>query len=215
MQYAVGEEVKINDGPFANLNGRIDEIDPDAGQAQDFRLHFRPVHAGRARILAGAAHHRVTRQRALRTDTSLVTTMAKKIQGYIRLQLPAGAANPAPPVGPALGAQGVNIMAFCKEFNAKTKDQNGMILPVIITVYADKSFTFILKSPPASVLLKKAANIASGSAKPNQDKVGKVTRKQLLEIYRLKQKDLNANNDEAGIRIIAGTARNMGIEVVD
>jgi large subunit ribosomal protein L11 len=141
--------------------------------------------------------------------------MAKKIQGYIRLQLPAGAANPAPPVGPALGAQGVNIMAFCKEFNAKTKDQNGMILPVIITVFADKSFSFILKSPPASILLKKAANIASGSARPNQDKVGKVTRKQLLEIYRLKQKDLNANSDEAGIRIIAGTARNMGIEVVD
>jgi large subunit ribosomal protein L11 len=141
--------------------------------------------------------------------------MAKKIQGYIRLQLPAGAANPAPPVGPALGAQGVNIMAFCKEFNAKTKDQNGMILPVIITVFSDKSFTFILKSPPASVLLKKAANIASGSARPNQDKVGKVTRKQLLEIYRLKQKDLNANSDEAGMRIIAGTARNMGIEVVD
>jgi large subunit ribosomal protein L11 len=141
--------------------------------------------------------------------------MAKKIQGYIRLQLPAGAANPAPPVGPALGAQGVNIMAFCKEFNAKTKDQNGMILPVIITVFSDKSFSFILKSPPASILLKKAANIASGSARPNQDKVGKVNRKQLLEIYRLKQKDLNAKSDEAGIRIIAGTARNMGIEVVD
>ncbi len=141
--------------------------------------------------------------------------MAKKIQGYIRLQLPAGAANPAPPVGPALGAQGVNIMAFCKEFNAKTKDQNGMILPVIITVFADKSFTFILKSPPASVLLKKAANIASGSGKPNQEKVGKVSRKQLLEIYKIKQKDLNAKSDEAGIRIIAGTARNMGIEVVD
>jgi large subunit ribosomal protein L11 len=141
--------------------------------------------------------------------------MAKKIQGYIRLQLPAGAANPAPPVGPALGAQGVNIMAFCKDFNAKTKDQAGMILPVIITVFADKSFTYILKSPPASVLLKKAANIASGSAKPNQDKVGKVTRKQLAEIYRLKAKDLNAKTEEAGIRIIAGTARNMGIEVVD
>ena len=141
--------------------------------------------------------------------------MAKKIQGYIRLQLPAGAANPAPPVGPALGAQGVNIMAFCKEFNAKTKDQNGMILPVVITVYADKSFSFILKSPPASVLLKKAANIASDSPRPNQDKVGKVNKKQLLEIYRIKHKDLNAKDDEAGIRIIAGTARNMGIEVVD
>lgn len=141
--------------------------------------------------------------------------MAKKIQGYIRLQLPAGAANPAPPVGPALGAQGVNIMAFCKEFNAKTKDQNGMILPVVITVYSDKSFTFILKSPPASVLLKKAANIASGSGKPNVDKVGKVNKKQLLEIYNIKKNDLNANSPEAGIKIIAGTARNMGIEVVD
>ncbi len=141
--------------------------------------------------------------------------MAKKITGYIKLQLPAGAANPAPPVGPALGAHGVNIMAFCKDFNAKTKDQAGMVLPTIITVYADKTFSFILKSPPASVLLKKAANIASGSAKPNQDKVGKVNRKQLAEIYRLKAKDLNAKNEEAGIRIIAGTARNMGIEVVD
>ncbi|MBP6863940.1 MAG: 50S ribosomal protein L11 [Candidatus Didemnitutus sp.] len=141
--------------------------------------------------------------------------MAKKIQGYVRLQLPAGAANPAPPVGPALGAQGVNIMAFCKEFNAKTKDQNGMIIPVVITVYADKSFTFILKSPPASVLLKKAAGVASGSAKPNQDKVGKVTRKQILEIIKLKKNDLNANSEDAAVRMIAGTAKNMGIEVVD
>ena len=141
--------------------------------------------------------------------------MAKKISGYIRLQLPAGAANPSPPVGPALGAKGVNIMAFCKEFNAKTKDQNGMILPVVITVYSDKSFTFILKSPPAAVLLKKAANIASGSAKPNLDKVGKVTRKQLAEIYEIKKADMNAKSVESGVKIIAGTARNMGLEVVD
>ncbi|HLO65309.1 MAG TPA: 50S ribosomal protein L11 [Azonexus sp.] len=141
--------------------------------------------------------------------------MAKKIQGYVRLQLPAGAANPAPPVGPALGAQGVNIMAFCKEFNAKTKDQNGMIIPVVITVFSDKSFTFICKSPPASVLLKKAAGVASGSAKPNQDKVGKVTKKQILEIIKIKKADLNAGSDEAAIRMIAGTAKNMGIEVVD
>ena len=141
--------------------------------------------------------------------------MAKKIQGYVRLQLPAGAANPAPPVGPALGAQGVNIMGFCKEFNAKTKDQNGMIIPVVITVFSDKSFTFICKSPPASVLLKKAAGIATGSAKPNMDKVGKVTKKQIIEIIKLKKADLNANSEEAAIRMIAGTARNMGIEVVD
>lgn len=141
--------------------------------------------------------------------------MAKKIQGYVRLQLPAGAANPAPPVGPALGAQGVNIMAFCKDFNARTKDQNGMIIPVVITVFTDKSFTFILKSPPASVLLKKAAGVASGSAKPNQDKVGKVTRKQILEIIKLKKNDLNAGSEDAAVRMIAGTAKNMGIEVVD
>ena len=141
--------------------------------------------------------------------------MAKKVQGIIRLQLPAGAANPAPPVGPALGAQGVNIMAFCKDFNAKTKDQNGLILPVVITVYSDKSFTYILKSPPASVLLKKACNIASGSGKPNKDKVGKVTKKQLLEIAKMKQKDINATSEAAMINVIAGTARSMGIDVVD
>ena len=139
--------------------------------------------------------------------------MAKKIQGYIRLQVPAGAANPAPPVGPALGAQGVNIMAFCKDFNARTKDQNGMILPVVITVFSDKSFTFSLKSPPASVLLKKAANIASGSAKPNQDKVGKVTMAQVDEIVRLKLADLNARDAEHARRMVEGTARSMGITV--
>ncbi len=141
--------------------------------------------------------------------------MAKKISGYIRLQLPAGAANPAPPVGPALGAQGVNIMAFCKDFNARTKEQAGLILPVVITVYADKSFSFILKSPPAAVLLKKAAGLAKGSGVPNRDKVGKVTRKQLLEIAETKKKDLNSRHDDAAIEIIAGTARSMGIEVID
>lgn len=129
------------------------------------------------------------------------------------MQLPAGAANPSPPVGPALGAHGVNIMGFCKEYNAKTQDQAGMILPVVITVYADRSFTFILKSPPASVLLKKAAGVAKGSANPNRDKVGKVTKAQLLEIVKIKKDDLNASDDEAACRIIAGTARSIGIEV--
>ena len=141
--------------------------------------------------------------------------MAKRVTGEIRLQLPAGAANPAPPVGPALGAAGVNIMAFCKEDNAKTKDQAGMILPVVITVYHDHTFSFILKSPPAAVLLKKAAGIAKGSGVPNREKVGKVTHKQLLEIARIKKKDLNSRDDEAAARIIAGTARNMGIEVIN
>jgi large subunit ribosomal protein L11 len=139
--------------------------------------------------------------------------MAKKITGQIKLQIPAGQANPAPPVGPALGQHGVNIMAFCKEFNARTKDQTGMIVPVVITVYQDKSFNFITKSPPASMLLKKAAGIASGSKTPNKEKVGKVTRKQVMEIVKIKKDDLNATDEEAAFRIIAGTARSMGIEV--
>ena len=139
--------------------------------------------------------------------------MAKKVVGQVKLQIPAGQANPAPPVGPALGQQGVNIMAFCKEFNAATKEQAGLVIPVVITVYQDKSFTFITKSPPASVLLKKAAGIASGSKTPNKDKVGKVTRKQVLDIVKMKMKDLNATNEEAAFRVVAGTARSMGIEI--
>lgn len=139
--------------------------------------------------------------------------MAKKVTGTIRLQLAAGAANPAPPVGPALGAAGVNIMAFCKEYNAKTKDKAGSILPVVITVYQDKSFTFVLKSPPASALLKKAAGLAKGSGVPNRDKVGKVTHAQLLEIVEIKKDDLNVSDPETATRIIAGTARSMGIEI--
>lgn len=141
--------------------------------------------------------------------------MAKKVTGQIRLQIPAGSANPAPPIGPALGAQGVNIMGFCKEFNAKTKDQAGLVLPVVITVYADRSFTFILKSPPAPVLLKKAAGLAKGSGVPNKEKVGKVTRKQILEIVETKKNDLNASDPERAALMIEGTARSMGIEVID
>ena len=140
--------------------------------------------------------------------------MAKKVTGIIKLQIPAGQANPAPPVGPALGQQGVNIMGFCKEFNAATKSEAGMVIPVVITVYADKSFTFITKSPPASVLLKKAAGIATGSKAPNKEKVGKVTRKQVMDIVKIKLKDLNATNEEAAFRVVAGTARSMGIDVV-
>ena len=139
--------------------------------------------------------------------------MAKKITGIVKLQIPAGQANPAPPVGPALGQQGVNIMAFCKEFNAATQKEAGMVIPVVITVYQDKSFTFITKSPPASSLLKKAAGIAKGSGVPNRDKVGKVTRKQLMEIVKLKAKDMNASDEDHAVRMVAGTARSMGIEV--
>ena len=139
--------------------------------------------------------------------------MAKEIVGQIKLQIPAGQANPAPPVGPALGQQGVNIMAFCKEFNAATQKQAGDILPVVITVYKDKSFTFITKSPPASVLIKKVANIAAGSKEPNKQKVGKLTKKQVQDIVKIKMKDLNARTEDAAYRIIAGTARQMGVEV--
>ena len=141
--------------------------------------------------------------------------MAKEVIAHIKLQIPAGQANPAPPVGTALGPRGVNIMSFCKEFNAATQKQAGDILPVVITVYKDKSFTFITKSPPAAVLLKKAANIAAGSKEPNKTKVGKVTRKQVMEIVKMKGKDLNAASDEAAFRVISGTARSMGIEVVE
>ena len=141
--------------------------------------------------------------------------MAKKISGYIKLQIPAGQANPAPPVGPALGQQGVNIMEFCKQYNAVTKDQAGLIIPVVITVYKDKSFSFITKSPPAAVLLKKAAGIASGSGEPNKTKVGTVTKAQLLEIVEAKKEDLNARDPEMAANMIAGTARSMGLEVVN
>jgi large subunit ribosomal protein L11 len=139
--------------------------------------------------------------------------MAKEVVAQIKLQIPAGQANPAPPVGPALGQQGVNIMAFCKEFNAQTQKQAGDVLPVVITVFKDKSFTFITKQPPSSNLIKKALNIASGSKEPNKIKVGKLTKKQLQEIAARKMKDLNARDEAAAMRIIAGTARQMGVEI--
>jgi large subunit ribosomal protein L11 len=139
--------------------------------------------------------------------------MAKKVIANIKLQVPAGQANPSPPIGPALGQHGVNIMEFCKSFNAKTQGQEGMIIPVVITVFADRSFTYITKTPPASVLLKKAAKIAKGSSEPNRDKVGNVSRQQVEEIARLKMPDLNTVSLEAAMRIIEGTARSMGITV--
>ena len=139
--------------------------------------------------------------------------MAKKVITQIKLQIPAGKANPSPPVGPALGQHGVNIMEFCKAFNAKTQNQEGLIIPVVITVYADRSFTFITKTPPAPVLLKKAAGLVKGSGEPNKNKVGKVTPAQVREIAQTKLPDLNANDIDAAIRIIEGTARSMGIEI--
>jgi large subunit ribosomal protein L11 len=139
--------------------------------------------------------------------------MAKKITGYIKLQIPAGAATPAPPVGPALGQHGVNIMEFCKTFNARTQGQQGLIIPVVITVFSDRSFTFITKTPPASILLLRAAGIQKGSGVPNKNKVGKVTRKQVEDIAKTKMPDLNAASLEAAIKTVEGTARSMGLEV--
>ncbi len=139
--------------------------------------------------------------------------MAKKVVGFIKLQIPAGAANPAPPVGPALGQKGVNIMEFCKQFNAKTKEQAGLIIPVVITVFSDKSFTFITKTPPAAVLLLKAAKLEKGSGEPNRNKVGKVTKKQVREIAEMKMTDLNAASVDSAMSMVAGTARSMGITV--
>jgi large subunit ribosomal protein L11 len=141
--------------------------------------------------------------------------MAKEVVRVIKLQIKAGAANPSPPIGPALGQAGVNIMGFCKEFNAATQKLNGDILPTIITVYKDKSFTFITKQPPAAILLKKAANLASGSGEPNKKKVGKITKKQLLEVTKLKIADLNTPDLERAAKIMAGTARQMGLDIVD
>ena len=141
--------------------------------------------------------------------------MAKKVTGYIKLQIPAGKATPAPPVGPALGQKGVNIMDFCKQFNAKTSDQQGMIIPTVITVFSDKSFTFICKTPPAPVLIKKAAGIESGSGVPNKTKVGTITRAQAEEIAKTKMPDLNAASLEAAVDMVKGTARSMGVTVVD
>ena len=141
--------------------------------------------------------------------------MAKKVTAVIRLQIPAGAANPAPPVGPALGQAGVNIMGFCKEFNAATQSQAGMVIPVVISVYQDRSFTFVTKSPPAAVLIKKVANLASGSKAPGRESAGKITRAQIKEIVEIKKNDINARSEEAAMRIIEGTARSMGVEVID
>ena len=141
--------------------------------------------------------------------------MAKKIIGSVKLQVKGGQANPSPPIGPALGQHGVNIAEFCKAFNAKTQDQTGTVIPVVITIYADRSFSFITKTPPASVLLKQAAKIAKGSGEPNRDVVGEVTRKQVEDIAKLKFEDLNAHNLESAARIISGTARSMGIRVMD
>ena len=172
------------------------------------------AHSSRSTFFAGRSVARPGSSLETRATRS-PTMMAAKAVGFIKLAIEAGKANPAPPVGPALGAKGVNIMAFCKEYNAKTQDNAGTIIPVEITVYEDKSFTFILKTPPASVLLKKAAGIPKGAGDSSKGNVGSVTREQLKEIATIKLPDLNANDVEAAMKIVAGTAFNMGIQIVD
>ena len=207
-----GEMVRVIDGPFNDFNGRGGERElrqePPAGRGADLRA----VDPGRAGLRAGGEG--LNNRGAARRLHPGVRNDGKKVTGYIKLQIPAGEANPSPPVGPALGQQGVNIMEFCKQFNAATqKQEKGLPIPVIITVYSDRTFTFVLKTPPAAVLVRKAIGIEKGSGTPNTEKVGKITRKQLEEIAKQKMPDLTASDLDAAVRTIAGSARSMGVDV--
>ena len=193
-----GDKVRVIEGPFVNFQGAIDDLNPERGKLK--------VDGGHLRAASPPSSSSTTRWRG--------SDMAKKVQAMVKLQITAGKANPSPPVGPALGQHGVNIMEFCKGFNAQTNSQEGLILPVVVTIYQDRSFTFVVKTPPAAVLLKRAAGIAKASAVPHKDKIGKVTRAQVREIAQTKLVDLNTDSIESAMRTIEGTARSMGIEVV-
>ena len=195
-----GDHVRINEGPFTSFNGVVDEVNPDRSTLKVMVTIF-----GRATPVE---------LDFLQVEKISSNAMAKKVQAMVKLQISAGKATPAPPVGTALGPHGVNIMDFCKNFNAKTAKDEGLIIPVVVTIYADRSYTFITKTPPASVLLKKVANLAKGSAEPNRNKVGTVTAKQVEDIARQKMPDLNCQDLEAAVQTVRGTARSMGIDVV-
>ena len=202
VEFELGESVKVTSGPLSDFDGEIVDVNADAAEAQGARGHLRAPGSGRARLRPGQE------ARLGRGED-----VAKKVLTVIKLQIPGGQANPAPPVGPALGQHGVNIMEFCKAFNAQTAQENGRITPVEITVYEDRSFTFITKTPPAAVLIKEALRLEKGSAEPNRVKVGRLTKAQVRQIAEIKLEDLNARDVEQAMKVIAGTARSMGVEV--
>ena len=209
-----GDQVRINEGPFTSFNGVVDEVNIDAQHAQGDGDDFRPLDAGRTGFFAGREAVALRRYSCSRGRTCDSKQYGEESQAMVKLQIAAGKATPAPPVGTALGPHGVNIMDFCKNFNAKTAKDEGLIIPVVVTVYADRSYSFITKTPPASILLKRAANLAKGSAEPNKTKVGTVTKKQVEEIAKIKLPDLNCESVEAAVKSVAGTARSMGIDVI-
>ena len=216
-QFSIGESVKVISGPLSDFSGEIAEINEDAAKLKVLVSIFGRETPGRGRLRPGEEDLSRSRSRQSRSRRGVAVManhdMARKVLTMIKLQIPAAAANPAPPVGPALGQHGVNIMEFCKAFNAQTQADAGTIIPVEITVYEDRSFTFITKTPPAAVLIRQAIGIEKGSGEPNREKVGTISRDQVREIAETKLPDLNAHDVDQAMKIIEGTARSMGVDV--